>query len=125
MRELINQAIESLDSQTIIMHDWLIAMIARYSSYIIYTDEKLLNYRIHRNNQIGYIGIYRKIINFICSPQRFCLKINDYLIQRNAILNFLLTNEYITKDTLTNPNLSKLQRYKRVIFRLLMYINKT
>ncbi len=68
LRKILVKAVENIDLSLVVMHDWFIAIIAKYSGNILFCDKALFEYRIHQGNQVGYISIYKKSVKvFILS----------------------------------------------------------
>ncbi|MBE2899210.1 hypothetical protein HPC37_10665 [Pasteurellaceae bacterium 20609_3] len=57
MLELILESLKFVEIDNLYMHDWWIALLAKYYGEAIFIPEPTLLYRQHANNQIG---IYHK-----------------------------------------------------------------
>ncbi|ENE5173049.1 glycosyltransferase [Vibrio cholerae] len=64
LREILVKAVENIDLRLVVMHDWFIAIIAKYSGNICFCDKALLGYRVHQENQVGYISFSKKLLKF-------------------------------------------------------------
>lgn len=77
MVELLNKTVTRNDYNKIIMHDWWIAILARYCGNWTFINKPLINYRQHGKNQIGATRKSSFIIMFLKSPFSYLLKLQE------------------------------------------------
>lgn len=53
LRDLLLKSLVCIDDQYICMHDWWLAILAKYFGVVSYIDKPLLYYRQHSDNQVG------------------------------------------------------------------------
>lgn len=53
LRDLLLQSLVCIDDKYICMHDWWLAILAKYFGVVCYIDKPLLYYRQHSDNQVG------------------------------------------------------------------------
>ncbi len=66
-RCLLNVAIDGLDIDRVVMHDWWFMLVARCYGNILYVDEPLMKYRQHGYNALG------------ANDKSFCRRVRKYL----------------------------------------------
>lgn len=81
MIELIEDSLEGEESSDIVMHDWWIAILARYCGNWTFIDEPLLYYRQHGGNIIGASKPTSFIHRFINSPRAYLTATNQLKVQ--------------------------------------------
>ncbi|WP_318495626.1 glycosyltransferase family protein [Photobacterium leiognathi] len=68
MIELINKTVDYDSIGEIVMHDWWIAILAKYSGNWTFINEPLIKYRQHNNNCIGAKNRMKKISDILFHP---------------------------------------------------------
>ncbi|MBF9001166.1 glycosyltransferase family 2 protein [Vibrio nitrifigilis] len=58
------------DSNKIIMHDWWIALIAKYFGYVYFINKPMIMYRQHGKNQVGARRSFRQLLYYILHPRK-------------------------------------------------------
>lgn len=97
MIDLINESLNGEDVSKVLMHDWWIAILARYCGNWTFIDEPLLSYRQHVNNIVGaqkrkniWLRIIKKPFHYLkklqALKQQFELwnKVSNKLEQRSS-----------------------------------------
>ncbi|MGL4337076.1 MAG: hypothetical protein ACRCST_09265 [Turicibacter sp.] len=81
MVELIDEFSCDDDLGHIVMHDWWIAILARYRGGWTFINEPLLRYRQHNDNVIGARRSSFFMIDVLFSPRRYLRRIYDLSLQ--------------------------------------------
>jgi glycosyltransferase involved in cell wall biosynthesis len=81
MINLIKESLEGEDTSKVLMHDWWIAILARYCGNWTFINEPLLCYRQHGNNIIGAKKQVNLIWSIIKSPNKYVRKLKNLKFQ--------------------------------------------
>ncbi|MCG9555975.1 glycosyltransferase [Vibrio kanaloae] len=68
MIKLIRESLDGEDSNLIAMHDWWIAILARYYGNWSFIDRPLIGYRQHDRNVVGAIEDGNSLVKFLKHP---------------------------------------------------------
>lgn len=77
-REMINLILDSLDGESldqVVMHDWWIAILAKYCGQWTFINKPLLQYRQHENNVVGAVKKGGSLHNFLKNPKEYYYRV--------------------------------------------------
>lgn len=118
-KEMINLIKESLngeDSKCIAMHDWWIAILARYYGNWTYIDQPLIQYRQHQRNVVGAKKKSNLFIKLIRNPLAYYCRIKSLKKQYHL---WLKVSQKMTLSSEFNPDnmkISLLSKCKLIVF---------
>lgn len=121
LRMLLIEATDVIDLNSVVMHDWFIAIIANYSGRIRYCNQPLIKYRIHNANQVGYRSLFKRGTRFLVSPLSSLNIIRYNLKHRSVIMRFLLDKNLVSIYDFNSPQLNELSFIKKIIYRPILY----
>lgn len=124
-RALLNIVIDSLnyiDIDNIYMHDWWIALLARYYGEYRFIDKALIDYRQHGNNQIG---VFNKKLRFLYYVTRFSLYLENFkqaIRQVRELEKFTRSYQKVTHNLPYKElrHYGYISKIKKMIIKLLM-----
>lgn len=90
---LLRNTLEYINIQQIVMHDWWLAILAKYYGQYYFLNKPLIKYRQHSNNKVGAQG-KNKFVTFVKSPKQFISSFIRIVHQANA---------FISMDAIINP----------------------
>ena len=112
-----------LDINNIKMHDWWVALIAKYCGKLIFLNEKTSLYRQHSNNVVGIhnnkIKWMKRILKNIISGKQFKSSydgIKDILNISKELDRFNAINENDKTAIRKLSNINEYSKYSRMIF---------
>lgn len=123
-RALLNIIIDSLDYidiDNIYMHDWWIALLARYYGEYHFIDKPLIDYRQHEKNQVG---VFNKKFRFLYYITQFSLYFKNFkqaIRQVSELERFTVNYQNLTHNLLP-PKSRKygyISKIKRIVIKLL------
>lgn len=121
--QLAFPTLESIDN--ILMHDWWIAIVARYFGKIKFIDKPLLKYRQHESNEVGAKSLFKNISLGLLNIQGLTKKFKAIELQLLFFYNFSYAIGYLEYNGQRKLKLSKLSFVKLLLVRLLSkFINK-
>lgn len=72
--------------ENLVMHDWWLALLAKYKGNSVYIDEKLVKYRQHQSNQVGAISKLKKIKSIFLNPLKYLRHLKVLKRQRMELI---------------------------------------
>lgn len=105
LREIVIESLPLINIQYLYMHDWWIALLARYYGEYQFIDKPLLEYRQHRKNQVG---VFNKKFRFFYYISRF----KQYLKNFQKAIGQMKEFELFSQSYTCKPS-SLLERKKR------------
>lgn len=108
MLELILESLKFVEIDNLYMHDWWIALLAKYYGEAIFIPEPTLLYRQHANNQIG---IYHKKARFFHIIKKFRKFYSNFKLAISQVAELEKLVLFIPTSTLSK---NKLRKYSHV-----------
>lgn len=105
LREIVIESLPLINIHHLYMHDWWIALLARYYGKYQFIDKPLLEYRQHRKNQVG---VFNKKLRFFYYISRF----KQYLKNFQKAIGQMKEFELFSQSYIYKPS-SLLERNKR------------
>lgn len=115
MIDLINQSLMYKDLDNIVMHDWWIAILAKYKGNWTFIDKPLLKYRQHNNNVVGASSKSVSFFKIILSPLVYINRLHILSLQYNLAITKLDVLD--SKRELKLSFFSKVKLYLFSVFR--------
>lgn len=103
----------------ILMHDWWIAIVARYFGEIKFIDKPLLKYRQHDSNEVGAKGLFKNIFMWLLNIHELTKKIKAIYLQLLFFYKFSHAMGYVEYNAQRKLKLSKLSYIKLLLVKLL------
>lgn len=97
MVKLLKQSLDIVDINKIVMHDWWLAILAKYYGEVVFLDKPLLKYRQHGNNQVGARKRSNRLIQVMRSPIKYA---------KSLIKTFNQAMAFFTLDMSLNQGIS-------------------
>ncbi|PJG84406.1 glycosyltransferase family 2 protein [Conservatibacter flavescens] len=118
MRELVLKSLDLVDWDHLYMHDWWIALLAKYYGEAIFIPQPLIDYRQHSNNQIGAFDRKKRWLVYFTNLSVFIHNFRLAILQKKSLDSF---------DLLVCGNLPKnkfrqykfVSKLKRILIRLM------
>lgn len=120
LRDLLLKSLTCIEVESISMHDWWLAILAKYFGIVSYIDKPLLYYRQHGGNQVGakesksYVGYVMSIFQQIRKTKHYLRQMDQLLKVVNHASAFNATPLYKCEY-----EFEKIKLIKRVFYLLL------
>ena len=85
LQQLVVESLSLININNLYMHDWWIALLARYYGQYQYINKPLLEYRQHGKNQVG---VFNKKFRFIYYITRFKQYLNNFKLAIKQVKEF-------------------------------------
>lgn len=85
MIALLRNSLNYIDITTMVMHDWWLAILAKYYGQYFFINKPLIKYRQHNQNQIGAQNKYR-LIHFMKNPAKYYASFVKTINQARAFI---------------------------------------
>lgn len=120
LQQLIVESLPLININNLYMHDWWIALLARYYGQYQFIDKPLLEYRQHSQNQVGVFDQKRRFIYYITRFKQYLRNFKKAIKQIKEFEYFTLhywkKTQLLTREKRVYRSVSKL---KIIIIKLL------
>lgn len=116
MRSLLQDSLKVISVDNIYMHDWWLAILAKYYGSYHFIDKPLIAYRQHNNNQIGAFNKKLKYIHYILKTKHY---VSNFIkaIKQNREL-YKMVNKYpIENFCIKHQKYKNIHSIKKIILR--------
>lgn len=121
--QLAFPTLESIDN--ILMHDWWVAIVAKYFGEIKFIDKPLLKYRQHDSNEVGAKSLFKNISLGLLNIHELTKKFKEIELQLLFFYNFSYAIGYLEYSGQRKLKLSKLSFIKLLLVKLVSkFMNK-
>ena len=72
LRDLVIQSLEIIDINKLYMHDWWIALLAKYYGSYQFINRPLIEYRQHTKNQVGAFNHKFRFLFYVTKLKHYC-----------------------------------------------------
>ncbi|QIZ46008.1 glycosyltransferase [Dickeya zeae] len=97
---LLKKSLEKVSVDEIVMHDWWLAILAKYYGEYYFINKSLIYYRQHDKNEIGAKNKKNKLLSIFVSPGKY---INSIKLVCNQVKSFMIFyNYYNNKSMFSN-----------------------
>lgn len=86
MIEMLRLSLKYIDIKQIVMHDWWLAILAKYYGQYYFIDKSLIGYRQHNSNQIG-AQKKNRLLKFIQEPKKYFSSFMRIVDQAGAFIS--------------------------------------
>ncbi|QUM83562.1 glycosyltransferase family 2 protein [Moritella sp. 28] len=69
--ELLTQSLSVINIDDILMHDWWLALLAKYYGKVSFINESLIKYRQHDMNEVGASSKRKNILKIVKNPSQY------------------------------------------------------
>lgn len=119
MINLINETLDGEDSSSLAMHDWWIAILARYCGNWTFINKPLLRYRQHDRNVVGAIKESNVLVKFLKNPFIYYRKLKTLKCQYQLWLRVSERLKERSSFNCRKMNISFLSKCKLLVIRLI------
>ncbi len=124
LKNIAVTSLDSIDYSKIVMHDWFLALIAKYTGEIQFLNLKLIEYRQHHSNQVGCISFTESLLKAIRKPTLFFHNRLSVLEQRQQVLDYLRSKEYIHNSRFFSCDFGEVSKVKKLVYTILfLYVS--
>lgn len=110
LQKLVVESLPLVDINNLYMHDWWLALLARYYGQYQFIDIPLLGYRQHNYNQIGVFNKNYRFFYYITRFKSYWANFNKAIVQVKELEKFCTA--YKNLDSALNKR--KLRNYKSI-----------
>lgn len=111
LKQIVIDSMKYVDIENLYMHDWWIALLARYYGEYYFISQPLISYRQHGRNQVGVFNKNLRFFYYIVRFRSYLKNFKQAIKQVKEFEKFTLSYQMPTKESLP-------PRYKRKYFYL-------
>ncbi|ELR65064.1 Alpha-L-Rha alpha-1,3-L-rhamnosyltransferase [Photobacterium marinum] len=94
MCKLISKTLETVPLDNILMHDWWIALLAKYFGESVFIDKPLVKYRQHSTNEVGASSKLINILKLFTNPLLYWERYKKVQVQHMTFVEFCSNFEH-------------------------------
>lgn len=110
LQQLVIESLPLINIDNLYMHDWWIALLARYYGQYQFIDKSLIEYRQHNNNQVG---VFNQKLRFLYYLTRFKRYLRNFIKAANQVKELESFSQRYTRR-ITKLLLRKNRKYNSV-----------
>lgn len=116
MKKLLYFSLGVINKKNLYMHDWWIAILAKYYGNSIFINKPLINYRQHSKNQIGVYNKKRVFIYYLIYFRKYFYNFYKAILQKRELDKL---NTHIPSHLYRKKSYKHVPYLKRIIVKIL------
>lgn len=118
LKDLILSSLDQVNIKNLYMHDWWIALLAKYYGQSYFIDQPTLLYRQHHNNQIGTFNKKWKLFYYFRHLRKFITNFMLAIKQMKELEKF----NHVIPSSILKPRSERKYRYVPFLKRCIIYL---
>ena len=122
LQKIIVDSLSQIDINNLYMHDWWIALLARYYGNYYFINQPLISYRQHGKNQIGAFNKKLRFLYYIMRFKPYLKNFKQAIKQMQELEKFTIKYQTVMNSSLRSRNKRKylyVSIIKRAVIKLL------